>query len=109
MIVDERTYTIQAGKVNEFLDLMRPEILPIQQRILGQLLGYFYTEVGVLNQVVHWWGYADMADRERRRAAMVAYPGWKEMTQPVLALIVAQENRILMATDFGTPPGFRQP
>ncbi len=107
MIVDERTYTLQAGKVNEFLDLMRPEILPLQKRILGQLLGYFYTEVGVLNQVVHWWGYADMADRDRRRAAMAAHPGWKERTAPVLPLIVKQENRTLIATDFGIPPGYR--
>jgi hypothetical protein len=107
VIVDERTYTLQAGKVNEFLDLIRPEILPLQQRILGQLLGYFYTEVGHLNQVVHLWGYTDMGDRERRRAEMAAYPGWAQLTKPVLALIVAQENRILVPTDFGTPPGYR--
>jgi hypothetical protein len=107
VIVDERTYTLQAGKVNAFLDIYRPEILPIQQRILGQLLGYFTTEVGVLNQVVHLWGYADMADRERRRAALAAYPGWHELTQPLLPLIVRQENRILVATDFGCPPGYR--
>ena len=107
MIVDERTYTIKAGRVNEFVDLLRPEILPLQQRLLGQLLGYFYTEIGTLNQVVHLWGYTDMADRERRRAAMAAYPGWKELTQPVLSLIVAQENRILIPTDFGLPREFR--
>ena len=32
----------------------------LQQRILGNLIGYFTTEIGMLNQSVHLWGYTSL-------------------------------------------------
>ena len=103
MIVDERSYTLRSGVMKDFLDIIRADIIPIQKKILGNLLGYFCTEVGVLNQVVHLWAYEDMADRERRRAELAAYPNWREIGERVRPMIIAQENRLLVATDFGAP------
>ena len=103
MIVDERSYTLRSGAMKDFLEIIRSDIIPIQKKILGNLLGYFYTEVGVLNQVVHLWAYENMADRERRRAELAAYPNWREIGERVRPMIIAQENRLLVATDFGTP------
>ena len=103
MIVDERNYTVRSGRLKDFLDIVRADIISIQKKILGNLLGYFYTEVGVLNQVVHLWAYEDMADRERRRGELAAYPNWREIGEKVRPMIIAQENRLLVATDFGTP------
>lgn len=76
MFVDLRTYTMFPGRLNTFLDLYEREGLPIQKKHLGEPLGYFITETGTLNQVVHIWGYESAADREHRRQAMESDPDW---------------------------------
>ena len=64
MIVDLRTYTLQVGAMRDFLALYAREGLEVQRRHLGAPVGYYTTEVGDLNQVVHIWQYEDAADRE---------------------------------------------
>jgi len=43
--------------------------LPVQQKFLGGLVGFFTCEIGTLNRIVHMWKYESLADREARRAA----------------------------------------
>lgn len=43
-------------------------------KTLGRLLGYFITEIGELNAVVHLWGYDSFEERARRRAALAGEP-----------------------------------
>ena len=74
MIVDVRTYELQPGRLRDFLALYEKEGLPVQLKHLGNLVGYYTTEVGNVNEIVHMWGYTDLADRTRRRAAMAADP-----------------------------------
>lgn len=100
MIVDERTYTVHSGKVAEYLQIVQDQLLPLQSDVLGGLIGYFHTEVGPLNQIVHLWAYASMAEREQRRAALAHHPEWRARTAYVRPLIVAQSNRILVAAPF---------
>lgn len=102
MIVDLRTYTIRIGAMREFLALYASEGLPVQTQHLGAPLGYYTTEVGELGQVVHLWGYADMADRERRRAALEADPRWLAYRGKAASLgqVARQVNSILKAVDF---------
>src|SRR5205823_5849665 len=57
MIVEERIYTMQPGKVQEWLAFYGERGLPIQNRLLGKLIGFFSSEIGTLNQVVHLWAY----------------------------------------------------
>lgn len=102
MIIDLRTYTIRIGAMRDFLALYAREGQEVQTRHLGPAMGYCTTETGELNQVVHFWQYADMADRERRRATLEADPQWlayriKSLSQ---GQVVRQENRILTAVDF---------
>jgi len=70
VIVDHRTYELQPGRLRDFLALYEKEGLPIQLKHLGNLVGYYMTEVGNVNEIVHMWGYTDLADRTKRRAAM---------------------------------------
>jgi hypothetical protein len=84
----------------EFLRLYETEGLPIQTRILGRLIGFFTTEIGPLNQVVHLWGYESLDERERRRAQMVADPAWKALAPNILPMIKAQESKILNPAPF---------
>ena len=69
MIVDHRTYTFHPLKMPAWLELYENDGLPVQQRHLGQLIGFFVTEIGTLNQVVHIWAFDSLEDRQRRRLA----------------------------------------
>lgn len=100
MIVEERIYRIRSGKLREYLALVQNEGLAIQQPILGNLIGYFVTEIGPLNHVVHMWGYADFEDRTTRRQRLSEDPRWQEFIPKLAALIEHAENRILLPTAF---------
>ncbi len=73
---------------------------PIQQRILGNLIGAFTVDVGALSSIVQLWGYDSYAERERRRAELQADPGWQSLLTRLTPLIHTQENRILVPTAF---------
>ncbi len=67
MIVEERCYTVKPGTVHVYYQDYQPRGLEIQTRILGNLIGYFHTEIGEINQIVHLWGY-EFAGRARAAA-----------------------------------------
>jgi hypothetical protein len=100
MIVEERTYTVKPGTVRQYYDDYNPRGLNIQERILGNLIGYFHTEIGELNKIVHLWGYESLAEREKRRAALAADPEWLAYLQQAPDIIVAMESRILVPAPF---------
>jgi hypothetical protein len=100
MIVEQRVYTLQIGKLNQFLEYYATHGLPIQQPILGNLVGYFYTDMGELNQVFHLWGYESYAERERRRAILGKDEAWLNYLRNSPPVITKQENRILVPASF---------
>lgn len=102
LIVDHRTYDFHPGKMNLWLDAYRDMGLPVQNRLLGQLLFMGVTEVGPINQVVFAWAYESLADRARRRAAMAADPAWGEFMKATAAsgALKQQTNMILKPTGF---------
>ncbi len=100
MIVEERIYTIHPGKMGPFLELYGSEGVAIIQPILGNLIGYFTSEIGELNQAVHLWGYESFAERERRRAELNGNKEWLAFVPKVLPFIARMENRILVPTAF---------
>jgi hypothetical protein len=100
MIVEERIYTLMAGKVPDYLKAYESEGLAIQKGILGTMVGYFSTEFGTLNQIVHLWAYRDLADRETRRRRLNADPGWQAYVAKVRPWVVNQENKLLIPAAF---------
>lgn len=96
MIVEMRTYTLQAGKVPEFVKSYQKLGESIQGPILGNLVGAYTTEIGPLNQVIHLWGYEDMADRAARRAVLAADKEWPKYLAAVVPLLERMENKILL-------------
>lgn len=105
MIVEERIYKIRTGFLKTYLGLVRDRGLAIQQPILGNLLGYFTTEIGPLSHVVHLWGYEDLNDRATRRARLAETPEWIDFTSELSKTIETMENRILLPTDFSPCSG----
>ena len=100
MILDERTYTLHVGRLPEFLAAYEAEGYAVQTKHLGKPFGYFVTEVGTINQIVHMWAYESMADREQRRAAMQADPAWQAWIKKAAPFFSHQENRILKNVSF---------
>ncbi len=100
MIVEERIYTLQPGKVPEMVKLYGEEGLALQQKYLGKFLGYFTAESGNLNQIVFLWGYESLDDRAARRSRMAEDPAWQAYLRKVGPLLVTQENRFLRPTAF---------
>ena len=100
MVLDERCYTLHTGQLADFLAAYEAEGYPVQTRHLGKPFGYFVTEVGTLNQIVHMWAYDSMAEREQKRAAMQADPAWQAWVKKAAPYFTHQENRILKSVSF---------
>lgn len=100
MIYEERTYTIAPGKLAQYLETYKTLGLPVQLEIMGKLVGFWHTEIGGLNKVVHIWAYESLDDRLNRRAALARHPKWPAYLAANLALIETQENRILIPASF---------
>ena len=100
MIYEMRTYRMKVGRVPAYLKLVAEEGIEVQKSHLGGLVGYFSSEIGPLNEIVHVWAYADLADRAERRARLAADPRWQQFLPKIQALIETMENKILLPTAF---------
>lgn len=102
MYYELRTYTIKPTKLADWLSLYKSAALAVQQEHLGNLVGFFTTEIGEVNQVVHIWGYASLDDRMTRRNAMAADPRWQDFARQnkELDAVVTLDSRLLRPTDF---------
>ena len=102
MFVDHRTYDFHPGRMNAWLDAYRDIGLPVQQRLLGQLLLFAVTECGPINQAVFMWAYTSLGDRDRRRAQMAQDPGWAEFQKATapLGALKQQTTMVLKPVSF---------
>lgn len=107
MLVEHRTYTLHHGRMNEYVERYERYGLPVQERYLGKLYGFFISEIGPLNQVIFLWAYESLADREDRRARLELDPDWIRFRETNTGSFVAQETRILRVAPFSPPFGPR--
>lgn len=109
MIVEERIYTVLPGKTGEYMRNYEEFGLPVQLPILGNLIGYFGTEFGPLNQVIHIWGFDSLDERTRRRAELFKQEAWHAYLAKARPNIVSQENKLLTPAPFSPIGGSRPP
>lgn len=100
MIIDHRTYTVKHGRMKDYLRRYESEALPHQIEHLGRLVGFFVSDIGPLNQVVHLWAYDSIADREVRRERLAADPRWQAFLAGNDGTFAGQETKILKPTAF---------
>lgn len=102
MIVDVRTYRTKPGTLPLQLALYEKHGLKPQTRHLGEPFAYLVTETGELNTFIHIWAYESAGDREKKRAAMMADPEWREYLRlsNEAGYIVHQENRQMTPASF---------
>jgi hypothetical protein len=100
MIVDVRTYTLVPRKMAKYLELFEKHALPVMQRHGLELMGYYVSHIGPLNQVVHLWRYDSLADLESKRAARDADPAWGAYLALTEGMVLMQDNKIMRPASF---------
>ncbi len=100
MYYEIRTYQMKTGTVPAYLKLVEEEGIELQKRYLGELVGYFFSEIGPLNQIVHIWAYPSLDEREARRARLAADPAWQAFMPKIQALMDIMENKIMKPAAF---------
>ena len=95
MIFEFRTYLLKPGtppKADELFGEMYPN-----RAKLSRIAGFWRTEVGTLNQIIHIWPYQDTNERAKIRAEVVEKKVWP----PAIAdFVVNMESKILLGAPF---------
>ncbi|SMG53007.1 NIPSNAP family protein [Paraburkholderia susongensis] len=106
MIYELRTYTLCPGGLGPWLKLYEEKALPIFAAIEDmRLVGYFRTETGCLNRVVHLWCYPSLQARESVLRALAAHPDWDaKFVQPARPYLMSQETTFLSPVAFSPLP-----
>lgn len=102
MLFDVRIYTCRPGTIKKQMALYEKMGKGPQTRHLGQPFAYFLTETGNPNQYIHIWQYENAADREKRRAAMMADPEWQAFLEESakLGALESQQNQLMVPASF---------
>ena len=102
MIYEIRTYDLKPRGVPE-MEKRTGERLPARLEY-SKLGGFWHTEVGPLNQVVHIWPYDDLNQRADIRAQVVADGKWPPDNSE---FILNMQSEIFHPAPFMTPLGKR--
>jgi hypothetical protein len=98
MIHEFRTYDLKPGSIAAYIERVSDVIE--ERKKLSPLVGYFYTEVGRLNRVLHVWQYDSVEHRDKMRAKAVAGGNWPPKT---MDLIEHQYSEIFVPASFLPP------
>ena len=74
MIYEIRTYGITPGSLAE-VEKRYAEAYDHRKKY-SELTAFWHTEIGPLNEIVHVWGYRDLAERARIRGEAAKDPNW---------------------------------
>jgi hypothetical protein len=74
MIYEVRTYRLNPGSLAEVVKLFGEGYE--HRKAFSELAAFWYTEIGPLNEIVHVWPYADLAERDRIRTEATKSPHW---------------------------------
>ena len=74
MIYEIRTYRITPGSLAE-VEKRFGEGYEHRKKY-SELTAFWHTEIGPLNEIVHVWGYRDLAERGRIRGEAAKDPNW---------------------------------
>ena len=102
MIFDVHQYECRFRRAPDHLELYERLGRAAHERHLGAPVVFAIGETGQLDSITHIWAFEDAADRERRRAALLADPEWRAYLDAAkdAGNIVARETHILRAASF---------
>ena len=77
MIYELRTYTMKPGMAPKAAAHSGEVGRDVRGDDYGKLEGYWMTEVGPLNQVMHLWSYSDLIERAGLRSELATNESWQ--------------------------------
>ena len=84
------------GTMQTYLKHFEENGLPVISRY-ATLVGWWYSEFGELNQVIHLWAYESLDERINKRAALYQDPDWLEGFVPIaFPMLEKMESKLLM-------------
>ena len=95
MIFEMRTYLMKPGSIPE-VEKRWAAGLPDRAK-LSRFGGFWRSEVGTLNQIIHVWPYKDLNERDAIRAKAIETKVWPVKIQE---FILEMESKILHAAPF---------
>jgi hypothetical protein len=105
MIYELRTYTVKPGALGDMIKAASTVSRDIRGDDYGKLEGYWSTEIGPLNQVMHLWSYGNFEERARLRGELAKNPRWSSEYLPLIRpLLMRQEVRLLNAVKAPVAP-----
>ena len=84
MIYELRTYTCQPGTHTVVAKNSGTVARDIRGNDYGKLEGYWMTEIGALNQVMHLWSYESFEERVRLRGELSKNERWVKEYLPLI-------------------------
>jgi hypothetical protein len=100
MIYELRTYQLAVGGLPTYLETAKSRLLPALAEHGLKPVGFWYTEIGTLNEAVHLWAFSDLNERQRMWAAWAADPRRPEILGTLRQVVLSQSNKILSPTEF---------
>jgi NIPSNAP len=98
MIYELRTYTVRPGTLGDIVKAASTVSRDIRGDNFGKLEGYWMTEIGPLNQVMHMWSYKSFDERTKLRTELAGNPRWTGEYIPLIRpLLVRQDVRLMNA------------
>src|SRR6185369_7421625 len=70
----------------------------------GVLLGWFYSEIGELNKLVHIWAWKDLEERQRQRVVLRSRPGWVDLYNPQVDKLVYRREVAIIKPEMAVKP-----
>ena len=102
-----RTYTLYVGKMAEAVKLYTEFGYPAMQKagLDSKLVGYFQSDVGTINQLVHMWKFDDDADRRAHWQTLFSNKDFMEgFAAKFRPLVMTQEVKLLLPAPWGPHP-----
>src|SRR5215510_16454216 len=99
MIYEIRTYGLTVGSLAE-VEKRYAEAYEHRKKY-SELTGFFHTEIGPLNEIIHIWGYESGEERTRIRAAAAKDAHWPPKIQE---FITRMSSEIVIPFPFAPEP-----
>lgn len=100
MIYEIRTYTIRTGSTAE-VEKRFGEAYEVRKK-RSPLAGFFHTEFGPLNEIIHIWPYENLEERARIRAEAAKDEGWPPKIQEFIL-----NQKVEIVTPFSFAPQWK--
>ena len=95
MIYEMRTYDVKPGLLNAYLTLFNEIGMP-ERNPHNNLVGFWFTETGTLNQVVHIWRWNSLDQRAALRAELMQNPKWAQDFLPAAMPMLDRMQSVML-------------